>query len=222
MEGLITESEVALVDAVAAQLRTLGIAVQDGDSSAPWFPNLLVCIMNSTLREYQHSKIGLKKHTPLLAWACRNLLELDVLTKFVLQSEENARRFIGHRLVDGIDIFQQARSYQLFHEPGSSTPAIDETIRMAEEKKASENIHDTGFLSVAKLAGSVGMSKEYSYMNKVTSKLVHPTAWSVLAMNDEGEFAFFKSIFFFAGGRYLSEIHEAIKRHVDVYGLQPS
>jgi hypothetical protein len=51
-----------------------------------------VALINSTLREYRHSKIGLQTHTPLLAWACRNLRELDVLTKYVLRSEADARR----------------------------------------------------------------------------------------------------------------------------------
>ncbi len=158
----------------------------------------------------------------MLAWACRDLLELDVLTKYVLKSEGDARRFIAHRLIDGVEIFKYARTYQLFQEPGSATPAIDDTIRMAEEQKALEGISETRFLNVAEIADQLGMAEEYAYMNKVASKLVHPTAWSVLAMNDEGEFAFFKSIFFFAAARYVSEIHEAIEGHVDVHGLKPA
>jgi hypothetical protein len=158
----------------------------------------------------------------MLAWACRSLLELDVLTKYVLKSEANARRFIGHRLVDGIEIFRYAKDYQLFREPGSITPAIDETIRMAEEQEKMEGISETRFFDVVKIASQLQIAEEYKYVNKVASKLVHPTAWSVLTMNDEGEFAFFKSIFFFAAARYLSEIHVAIKEHVDVHGLRPA
>jgi hypothetical protein len=221
MEGCVTAEDIKLTDAVSAALREFGITVQEGDAPEPWFPNLLVKLINSTLREYQHSKIGLQKHTPMLAWACRDLLELDVLTKYVLNSEANARRFIAHRLIDGIEIFKYVKDYQLFHEPGSTTPAIDETIRMAEEQKAFEGISETKFLNVKKIAAQHGMAEEYLYMHKITSKLVHPTAWSVLAMNDEGEFALFKTSFFFAAARYVSETHEAIKQHVDVYGLKP-
>lgn len=222
MDGSVTQEDIRLTDAASAALREFGITVQQGEALEPWFPNLLVTVINSTLREYQHSKIGLQKHTPMLAWACRNLLELDVLTKYVLKSEANARRFIAHRLIDGVEIFKYAKAYQLFHEPESTTPAIDETIRMAEEQKALEGISETKFLNVAKIAGEIGMAEEYTYLNKVASKLVHPTAWSVLAMNDEGEFAFFKSIFFFTAARYVSEIHEAIKGHVDAHGLKPA
>jgi hypothetical protein len=222
MAEIVTPEFIKLADTVAAELRRFGIQVQEGDAPEPWFPNLLIKLMNSTLLEYKHAKVGLEKHTPFLAWACRNLLELDVLTEYMLKSEANARRFIAHRLIDGIEISKYAKTYQLFHEPGSTTPAIDETIKTAEEQKQFEGIVETKFLNVVEIAGQVGMSEEYSYMNKVTSKLVHPTAWSVLAMNDEGEFAFFKNIFFFASVRYVSETHEAVKRHVGICGLKPN
>src|ERR1019366_4980580 len=90
MEGCVTAEDIKLTDAVSAALREFGITVQEGDAPEPWFPNLLVKLINSTLREYQHSKIGLQKHTPMLAWACRNLLELDVLAKYVLNSDSSS------------------------------------------------------------------------------------------------------------------------------------
>jgi hypothetical protein len=221
MESNVTAEDIRLGDAVADVLKVFGIELQTESAPAPWFQKLLIEIIDSTLREYQHSKIGLRKHTPMLAWACRNLLELNVLIKYVLKSEADARRFIAHRLVDGIEIFKYAKTYQEFREPGSATPAIDETIRLAEEQKRSEGINETRFLSMAETADKVGMAKEYTYMSKVTSKLVHPTAWSILAMNDQGEFAGFKNIFFFASVRYMSATYEAIKIHVDAYGLKP-
>jgi hypothetical protein len=93
---------------------------------------------------------------------------------------------------------------------------------MAEEQEKMEGISETRFFDVVKIASQLQIAEEYKYVNKVASKLVHPTAWSVLTMNDEGEFAFFKSIFFFAAARYLSEIRVAIKEHVDVHGLRPA
>jgi hypothetical protein len=222
MEGHVTAEDIKLTDVAAAALREFGLTVQTGDALEPWFPNLLCELINSTLREYQHSKIGLQKHTPMLAWTCRNLLELNVLTKYVLRSEANARNFIGHRLIDGIEIFRYAKDYQLFREPESNTAAMDEAIRIAEERKTFEKISETKFLNVEKIAGQLEMAEEYKYMNKVTSKFVHPTAWSVLARNDEGESALFKSIFFFAAARYLSEIYVAIQGHVGVHRLKPA
>jgi hypothetical protein len=58
-------------------------------------------------------------------------------------------------------------------------------------------------------------------MNKVCSKLVHPTARSVLAMNDEGELGLLRPILFNAGSRYGVQIHAKIKEHVKNFGAEP-
>ena len=65
------------------------------------------------------------------------------------------------------------------------------------------------------------MEDEYRHMNKVTTKLVHPNAFSILAFAEEGELKEFQPIMFHAGNRYALEIHEKIKTHVDTYGMEP-
>ena len=71
------------------------------------------------------------------------------------------------------------------------------------------------------LARVVGMEDEYRHMNKVTSKLVHPTAFSVLAFADEGELRELKPIMFNVGNRYALEVYGEIKAHVDKSGMEP-
>ena len=39
-----------------------------------------------------------------LAWACRNLLEIAVFSKYVLLSEKNAMEFAADRLIDALEI----------------------------------------------------------------------------------------------------------------------
>jgi hypothetical protein len=54
---------------------------------------------------YQQLRMGYNENNfPLMAWTCRNLLELAIFTKYVLVSEANARRFADNRLIDGCDI----------------------------------------------------------------------------------------------------------------------
>ncbi len=45
-----------------------------------------------------------------LAWACRNLLELDVFMKCILISHEKLEEFASYRFIDGIQIAE--RSYR--------------------------------------------------------------------------------------------------------------
>jgi hypothetical protein len=66
------------------------------------------------------------------------------------------------------------------------------------------------------------MQAEYEHMNKVTSKLVHPTAFSVLAFAaDEGELGYLSQIMFDAGSRYAHEVYEKIKSQIDMNGMEP-
>ncbi len=58
-------------------------------------------------------------------------------------------------------------------------------------------------------------------MNKVTSKLVHPTAFSVLGKSDEGELGQLKPIFFNAGVWYALGAFNEIRKYVAKNGVEP-
>jgi hypothetical protein len=148
-------------------------------------------------------------------------LELNIFTQYSLASEANARRFIGDRLIDGIGIFQSFKEWQLSLTPGVATQELDETLRKAQEQMTMEGITAARYLSTRDLAITLGMADEYVCMNKVCSKLVHPTAWSVLAMSDEGELGLLREILFNTGTRYGLQIGEKVKEHVEKHGLKP-
>jgi hypothetical protein len=219
--GQVIEAEFLVVDAAFDQIKVFGVSIQEQEAEPMWFSNLLICFLNSCLREYRHLKIGREKYTGLLAWACRNLLELNIFTQYALISEANARRFIGDRLIDGIGIFTSLKEWYLTFNPGAVTPELDETIRIAREQLLAEGIEAGRYLSTRDLAAAVGLENDYAHINRVCSKLVHPTAWSVLAMNDEGELGQLKPILFNTGARYGLEIGEKIRKHVEQNGLAP-
>ena len=53
-------------------------------------------------------------------------------------------------------------------------------------------------------------------------KLVHPTAWSVLAMNKgENSFSQSRQIFFSAGVRQGCDLYLAIQEHNAEHGMKP-
>lgn len=213
--------EIALIDKESESIRAFLVELHQKTPEEMWFANLLTALLNATLREYRHLKIGLEKYTGLLAWACRNLLELYIFTQYVLKSEENARRFVGDRLIDGLDIFESFRAWYLVTNSEGDTTAVDETISMLQAQITKEGVAGARFLKTASLAKAVGMESEYAHFHKVCSKLVHPTAWSVLAMNDEGELAQMRPILFFAGARYGSDIGYRVKEHIRIHGEKP-
>jgi hypothetical protein len=71
------------------------------------------------------------------------------------------------------------------------------------------------------MAAAVNFGEEYKHMNKVASKLVHATAFSVLAPFDEGEPGHLKPILFNNGVRFWVEAFTNIRRYVIKNGVEP-
>ena len=65
-----------------------------------WFRNMLVGILISTYQNYQAVLAGVPQKPTLACWGARNLLELRVITTYVLQSLDNAVDFIDDLAAD--------------------------------------------------------------------------------------------------------------------------
>jgi hypothetical protein len=211
----ITDADVELVDQAFAEVWGLGVRVAGCETDAVWFRGLLAGLLNSTLREYQHLKLGLRMSTALLAWACRNLLELNIYVQYVLKSEANARRFAGERLADGVDIFDSFQAWAARNDPSLVTPAVDAALNSLIELKAQEESAPGRPMSTRYVSAEVGLADEYANMNKVCLKLIRPTAFSVLAGDDEGELALLRPVLFRSGAGHGLEILQALRQHLD-------
>src|SRR5947209_20435679 len=166
----ITAADVELLDQAFAGVTRLGIEVRNYETDAAWFRDLLDGLLHSTVREYQHLKMGLRKSTALLAWASRNLLELDIYVQHVLRSEANARRFAGERLTDGIDIFDAFRTWAARNDPALVTPPIDAVLQTLTEQKAIEDSAPVRALSTRYLSAEAGLADEYANMTRLCLK----------------------------------------------------
>jgi hypothetical protein len=193
-------------------------------NTIPFF-NLIVCIVNATLKQRHYLGIGFKKSPTLLAWACRNLLELNVITHYSLLTPDHWRHFPDDMWLDGVDIFRSFKAFLQHYDPSVETPALDQTIANFEGQILKAGIKRTKYLSVARLSKEKGMpahlDAEYEHMGKVTSKMVHPTAFSVLAFEGEGELAEIPKLMFSCGTRYTMSIYERIRAHVERNGMEP-
>lgn len=218
-----TTAKPELIHLAFIQLKEFGESLKPVDEENGWFFQIVFELMDATLTNYNHLKIGYDAYnSPLLAWACRNLLELAVLTKFVLMSEGNARRFAHDRLIDGCDILTSLTALQLYLAPQSDTSVADDTLARMRAQMVAEGVTAKRHLTTVALAKIVGMDEDYACMNRVCSKLVHPTAWSVLAMNKEdNSFSQSRQIFFDAGAQYGLDMYAAIREHNATYGMKP-
>jgi hypothetical protein len=72
------------------------------------------------------------------------------------------------------------------------------------------------------MALDVGLKEEYRHTNKITSKLVHPTTFSILTFQDKEELARLKPILFNSALRFFLEIYNEMKEHIDRHGIEPT
>lgn len=107
------ESDAAMSFALE-KVRELAVHIRDATVSdeCVWFRNLLLGILNSALLDYAYSDIGAKQNSPyLLAWSCRNLLELKVITAYVLGSAKNAGDFKNDFVIDVKEFYEAITNY---------------------------------------------------------------------------------------------------------------
>ena len=155
------------------------------------------------------------------AWACRNLLELAVFTEFVIASEANATLFAEDRLIDGHQIaclLLKMEEWEGVDQAQSNVgPLVAEHVRMM----AAEHITRKDFTPVASMATGE-LKKEFSAVNRLCSKFVHPTAWSLLTA-DRGpdRFPQASEIMCVFGVKYFATISAAFMSHIRQYGLRP-
>jgi len=72
-----------------------------------WYKHLLLGILNSALLDYRYVESGVKhKSAFLAAWSCRNLLELNVISAYVLKSSKNATDFKNDFVVDVKEFYE--------------------------------------------------------------------------------------------------------------------
>jgi hypothetical protein len=210
-----------LADGAFKEMEAFEVQLQEVPTQTIWFKDILMCLLSALLREYRSLTVGFENCTPLLAWACRNMLELDICTKYVLLKGSNAKDFGDDLLIDGVEIFSSFRDWQKSHAPTSLTPELDQTIANFKSGMAKQGVARNKHLRAQTMAAKVGMGVEFQHVNKWTSKLVHPTAFSVLVPQHEGELELLKPILFGAGVRFGVEAFNEIREYVDKNRAEP-
>lgn len=207
-EEEIPPDELALLDAAFADLRAFGMNLTGEDG---WFPKLLIGLLNATLREFQHLKLGLRYSTPMVAWACRNLLDLHIYTRYVLASEANARRLAGERLSAAIELLDSYQSWLARNDPGLLPPGLEETIHDWTGRRADAGLDDAPPLKLKRLAADAGLADEYSNMSRLAAALSQPTAFSILPEEDGDTVPGMRPLLFRAGAGHGLEVLRLIR-----------
>ena len=209
--------------ALAQIFQNMGNALKPADLESGWFYHLIIDLMKASLLAYERLASYYVRHEyHLLSGACRNLLELAIITKYVLLSEADARKFCEDRLIDGVELLTALKKLELYYDPQCETSNLDLALKNFEDQMAAENVAMRKHLDLKDLAAKVGMTDEYLSINRVCSKLVHGCAWSVMAVNEEiNSFPDGRDLYMGTGIMFLSMVHIAIREHEAAHGIRP-
>src|SRR6266496_4946856 len=129
-------------------------------TKTPYFYNMMIRLVHSMLKQQHYLTIGYQKSPLLLAWACRNLMEVDIITQYCLMSPQNSKDFADDMWIDGIEVFESFKEWIQVMDPGAQTLELDQTIANFHAEKAKQGLKRNKFLAVKDLAKAVGMSDE--------------------------------------------------------------
>jgi hypothetical protein len=103
----------------------------------------------------------------------------------------------------------------------TTTPILDATLVDMEEAKAKLGVKRTKYLKTFDIAEELKRLDEYKHVNKVTSKLVHPTAYSLLAAQVDSPQLMLKPYLYRTGTWYFTAAYKLIRNHVEKLGTAP-
>lgn len=220
------ETDIAILDEAFKEFSEAATKWCQLNSPNISFRNLVIELINAVGFEYYQLKIGVRKAPQLAAWAARNLLELRIITSYVLLSKQNADRFVGDMFSDGIEFFEAIQRIQKRHAVDAgidcdSGPLQQTLINLTTEMTNRSLPSPAKHLQMRDMAALASLSDEYRDMNRICSKLVHRTAFSVLAFREVGELQYVAPLMFHTGSRYALEVWELLKGHVERYGMEP-
>jgi hypothetical protein len=121
----------------------------------------------------------IKKRVATVAWVARNILELDIWIDYCNLSDVHAKRFQDDSVRDLLGLFSAVRAITV-EEHGEEIPQLKEAQQILEKSaEAVFGVVDEKYLRVDKAADELGRRNAFVQINKMYSKLAHPTAWAL-------------------------------------------
>lgn len=165
---------------IAKQLRSAGDALYnrtDLKSGCRVYP----AIAESTAGQLELLARMLKEPIEITANICRTVLEINVILRYCLSSQQRLDNYEAQAGTDEISIHEAVKLLAENDTDPSILKPLDEQINhirsvMIKHGKSLKTTHPP----ISQMANEVGMKKEYKSMYGVYSKYVHASAWFVI------------------------------------------
>jgi hypothetical protein len=90
-----------------------------------------------------------------------------------------------------------------------------------EKAKTTLGVTRTKYLRTEGLVKALNRLDEYKHFNKVSSKLIHPTAYSLLAVQVESAQLMLQPYLYRTAAFYFSTAYKSVRDHVEKLGTAP-
>jgi hypothetical protein len=122
---------------------------------------------------------SLTEPTEQIAFATRSILDLNIIARYVLTSEERQKLFLAEALEDEIEICRCLS--KLPEKPGVSKEVLGESINRIKDIAQQDNLPLGKRTGIKTMAKDSGLSQEYEAYNKLLSKYVHPSSYTIIS-----------------------------------------
>jgi hypothetical protein len=218
----IDSDKIARWDKMANELQSFMQALVPNTEEEGKFFHVVTAIAGDAIPNYWMLRDAYTKDQQArVAWACRNLLELAVFAEFVVESAANAKEFAEDRLIDGHQIALLLKNLEDCEKSDEAVSRVAPIVQKYVQQMKAEHITRTQFHRVETIVKG-DLKKEFSAINRLCSKFVHPTAWSLLiAHQGQDRFPEASEILFVFGTKYFMTVCAAFTPHIRQYGLRP-
>lgn len=124
-------------------------------------------------------------NVPGLAWATRNLFELNLTVRYVLEDREQFQNWISQVLTDEKEFIEGVLSASSGEENNGARSALEARLSGLEELASRHNLTPSKRFFIGNIAKEVGLEDDYKAVYKLTSKYVHPTSILINAWQDQ-------------------------------------
>jgi hypothetical protein len=114
--------------------------------------------------------------TAVFAWATRNLYELNLITRFVLESEEHLNQWLAQIVQDEIEIWEGVPSRADKQAHSKEIAEIADHIENLRNKLTKYGLKPSRIPITFQLAKDRGLVEEHIGFYKIYSKFVHPSS----------------------------------------------
>src|SRR5665213_101660 len=125
------------------------------------------------------------------------------------------------RLIDGYQIALLLRTLEDGEKDDGAVSYVSPIVEEYVQQLNAEHVTRTQFHKVESIAKGE-LKKEFSSINRLCSKFVHPTAWSLLSAHQGTDrFPQASEILFVYGAKYFMTVCAALMPHIRQHGLRP-